>query len=393
MISKKWVGRMFQSGQSVALGILTPFFMIILSFWVSKYVGEGLWGEYVSLVIVPFLLVAIANWGSNEYLQRQFAIEPSKIISLWLGVFIQRTLLLAILLFAYGLFFNVEYLWLLIGFSLSHHAYQSLTPIIRHNRQFIPAVVVELVSISSLLFWLLMKYNIGIEVILKGLVIINLFKFSALLIKLLGKNSSKVTIRLDWRYWLNAFPFFMLAISGMLASKVDLYLVDYFLSVVELGSYQIMVTFALFIQSVSALILLPFVKNMYRIDATTSLKITSISLAIGLLIVVFGFPVLWIIGNEIYGFKLESAFYVLLTLSCLPSYGYVPLIHQLFKEHKEFNVVVINLCVMVTNLLLSYLLIPEIGVLGALYGTLFSQLVMLIGVYWSVHLLQTGKRK
>ncbi|NIP28826.1 MAG: hypothetical protein GWO38_34725, partial [Phycisphaerae bacterium] len=129
---------------------------------------------------------------------------------------------------------------------------------------------------------------------------------------------------------------------------------------------------------VSAFILIPFVKSIYRLGYRSIQKMSIRLFGLGLLMLA---PALWLIHlmlTYIYQFTLSPYFLLVGGLFVLPIYFYLPIIYALYKTDRETVVLKINIIGTALNFGLNLLLLPRVGMIGAVIASAISQWAMLV---------------
>jgi len=267
-----------------------------------------------------------------------------------------------------AILFPAQQVPLIIGWGFGLVLTQSHEVLILYRKDFIFAALVEAGSLVGLiipLVWLGENLTLTHLILLFGS--LNLAKGSIFLLRfrqdtLAGFDSRN---RLDLSYFPLAFSFFLLGFTGLLSSRVDLYAVNFFLVKNEVGQYQVFSTFLIYMESVSAFILMPFAKNIYRLGHSTILKISIRLFIIGVLILLPSLVAIHLGLTYLYHFTLPVAFLGLGGFSVLPIYFYLPLIYSLYKENLQTTVLKINIFGIVVSLILNLILLPRVGMVGA----------------------------
>jgi O-antigen/teichoic acid export membrane protein len=184
-------------------------------------------------------------------------------------------------------------------------------------------------------------------------------------------------VEFDFSILIHALPFFLLGLSGMLQSKMDLYSVAYFLSDKEVGSYQVIINLFIYIQTFSYVILIPFVKNVYRLPLEKVRKISKMLFIIGIVITVPASVLIYLILTILYKINISIFFLIWGVLFALPIFYYLPKIYTLFKNEFQNKVVLINIYGLISNLLLNIILILNFGMIGAIAASATAQIIML----------------
>jgi O-antigen/teichoic acid export membrane protein len=174
-----------------------------------------------------------------------------------------------------------------------------------------------------------------------------------------------------------AWPFFLLGLSGMVQSRVDLYVVNAFLQRGEVATYQVLTTMLIYVQTVSYVILSPFVKNLYRVPHATILKLSGRLFAVGALLLAPALLAVYGVLTGLYHFSLPPLALVAGGLLVLPSFCYLPIVYALYREQRQSEVLQTNIIGIGASLLLSVLLLPQFGMLGALTAGALAQWIML----------------
>jgi O-antigen/teichoic acid export membrane protein len=188
---------------------------------------------------------------------------------------------------------------------------------------------------------------------------------------------SDFSVRIDLQYFRLAFPFFLLGFSGLLASRIDLYAVSYYMEERDVARYQVFINLMLYLQSVSAFIVTPYVKNIYRMENQTISKISRRLFMFGIVILIPSLIIVYWLLIALYDIRFSVEFLALGGAFVLPIYAYLPLIHRLYKLNRTGIVLVVNLVGAGANLALNAILLPNIGISGAILSSAVIQWAML----------------
>jgi O-antigen/teichoic acid export membrane protein len=182
---------------------------------------------------------------------------------------------------------------------------------------------------------------------------------------------------LDFSFFSAASPFFLLGLSGMLQSRIDLYSVSLFLPAREVGQYQIFINMMIYLQAMANFVLMPFVKSLYRLEQGVINRVSVRLLGLGLLLVPLALLVVDWVLSTVYAVELPPLFLWLGGLYALPIYFYLPTIYGLYKANRQKTVLWVNVSGAALNLILSLLLVPRMGALGALLAATTVQWLVL----------------
>ena len=362
--------------------LLVPLLNPVVSLLVVRLASATLWGEFVNLLIVVQLSAHIIYWGNKDYLLREFSFNPAHIAQQWWRSLATRALLLmgfVIFLVVWGL--PLPRLGLVLLWTSAVVWYKSYDVLIVYRKTFTFALFVELTSIALLAggIWfgqagltldrliLLFALTTGY----KGLIF--LMRFHTTLRGGTTDNASLINLA----FFPAAFSFFLLGFSGMLQSRIDLYTVTYYLSDTEVGQYQVFSTLLIYIQAVANFILLPFVKNIYRMSYHTILKIAGRLFGVGLLLVPLALFATQFVLTYFYEFSFAPAFFIFGGLFALPIYFYSPIIYAHFKANQQTLVLIANFVGAALTLALNLLLLPQLGMLGAVVAIAIVNWLML----------------
>jgi O-antigen/teichoic acid export membrane protein len=374
--------------QRRALAILTnalntlvvPFLNPIVSLLVIRFASLELWGEFVHVLIIVQLAAHVLAWGNKEYLLREFSLNPTQIAGAWQTSLITRSVLLVALgaaLLLSGL--PAQRIALIMVWVLGLTLYQAYDVLILYRRAFAFSVLVELTSLAILtatIVWLRSSIDLDMLIGLFGLM--QLAKAAVFLLRFRRQTIDQHLGRFDTRYFALALPFFLLGFSGMLQSRIDLFCVNYFLSRGEVGQYQIFANLLIYVQTASYFILSPFVKGIYRLGYNTILKMSLRLFGLGLLILIPALVAVHLTLSQLYHFQLSWYFLLAGGLFVVPIYFYLPIIYALYKANRQSVVLKINVLGIAANLLLSLLLLPRMGMIGAVIASALAQWSMFI---------------
>ena len=405
--------------------LLIPLLNPIVSLAVVRLAGPSLWGDFVGVLIVVQLAAHVVAWGNKEYLLRQFSFSPAQAAHAWQSSLATRLLLFVALFGAAVVIalsgFAAYPFAPVIGWTLGLVVYQSFDVIVLYKKSFVFSAAVELVGLGLVVAAIL---RLGARIDLDSLVVLfagaTWLKALAMAIRFrrpflavairpfayaprspslcsgsgtlrlrsplpsvgdfAGQASQgrlqSLSQRFDLRYFEQAFPFFALGLTGLLQSRIDLYVANTFLPRSEVAQYQVFTTFVLLLQSASNFVLAPFVKNIYRAHLRSILGLSSRLLALGVLVVLSGMVAVWAILKAYYDFDLPPGALVLGGMASLPVFFYLPMIYALYKIGAQSAVVKINLIGVGVSFALSVALLPQVGLAGALGAAAAAQCCM-----------------
>ncbi|MEZ4775413.1 MAG: polysaccharide biosynthesis C-terminal domain-containing protein [Bacteroidia bacterium] len=359
--------------------LLIPILNISISLLVIQLGSETLWGGFVNTLIWVSLTLHILSWGNKEYLLRIFSKNPSRIIQVWQeNLFTRGTgLFLAAGIFLWQGFPSGTYGWILLWLMTAFIA-QSWEVIVLYEKQFGLAIFTELAGFGLIAGGL---FRLGGDITLIQIVylyaISNLLKSAMLTFWFRKTGLAVFQFSLSKKHLSEAFPFFLVGLSGMLNTRIDLYMANAWLTEDKVAVYQVMTSLFIYLQAFSGMITLPFVKNIYRLPSENIARIPYKLGGIGLVLLLAAIPATWWVLNGLYKFDLEAAFYVWGFLLAFPIYWYLPTIYLCYKHQKEGLVLGLNALGIAVNIGLNIYFIPLWDIKGALIASVIAQWVIL----------------
>jgi O-antigen/teichoic acid export membrane protein len=367
--------------------LIQPAVNVLFSLIVIKISGTETWGKFVFYMLWATLTSFVMSWGNKDYLLRQFSKAPGLISSEWRTFFFTRLVLLfpsAIVLFVS---FSVPESLLLTQWILLLFIVQSFDVLITFHRKFIHSFIIELISGIFLLTAVFLKTGIDIYTVYFIYLLLKVFAFIFIFRK---DVYSEFNLNIKLSLLKFSFMFFLIGLTGLLGSRIDQYCVSYFLPAAELGKYQVLKNFLVYTHAGIGFILLPFVKNIYRLQDENINKIANKLFLSGILLFIPYVIILFVIIKYIYGLEFTYISYLYAALMVLPSSYYAAVIYKLFKKNKQSVVVWFNGAITVISLILNILLIPVLKIEGSLIAGMISQLILLILFYVYNNRLKSG---
>ncbi len=358
--------------------LVVPLANFVISYLVVSMASAELWGEFVVRLVVVTLTVHVLSWGNHEYLLRAFSRNPEALGSLWRrsiltrGVFLIGAVAGPLILGLRGAELGWALLWLGAAF-----AHQSLAVVVLFSRRFAVAVAAELTGLVVTAGLLLshggaMDVTVVVKAVALGMTARVVVGFAAFFGTLLAGGSAT----LDHRHITQAVPFFLAGLSGLLASKADLYVVSAVLSNSEVGAYQVTVSLIAVLQGLAAIAYTPFVRDLYASSDSLSRGSSRRLMAAGLLCSVAAVPAGWLILNVLYGLNPPWSVLAVAAASVFPVYGTLPLVYSLYKVGREKRVIVVTFVGTAINIGLALGLVPVFGIVGGLAAGAATQWVI-----------------
>lgn len=386
----KYRKRALTAGLNTLRFLLVSLSQFILAKIVSDETDISIWGEVVHVLIYVQMAAMVIAWGNREYTLREMAIAPSNARNIWASALASRLPLL--LLAGLVLFFLLPLkaatpalIWTLSLFVM--HSFESVI-LFKERVRLFGYIEIVISTLFIAIAWLLrINWTISINV-LWLLALVNVVRTIAHLI-VFKDTWFSASYRPSGKYLKSAIPFLLLALSGALFSKIDLYVADFFLASTDLGKYQLFIAAFILLQAISRFLLMPWEKHLYRFEAKQVLRFC---LKYGL----FGIPAVLIATFSIY-WLLESLYtlqvgidtYALGGVFAWTMFISLPLIHYFYGKKREQNVLYVNMTGLILNLILSIFFVTRMGFKGLILATTLSQIVV-SGIY--LQLIINGKR-
>jgi len=370
-----------------ALNNFSPsFFNLLLATILIKKTSFDLWGHYVSFSLFTSLSFFILGFGNKDYLLREFSRAPSDLTKAWQSNFIQRLVFAILLSLLFLLFFSNHFsanAVILVAWVISAFLYKSLDVLIVYKRFFLFSSVLEILGFLAItiIIYIYPAQNFTIDILFLILALVTLVKFliSAYYLKLkIFPLKEILNIKLKGNTLFLSLPYFLPSLIGLLQGKTDLYCVAYFLSSIELGKYQIFMSLLTIPHSIAATIVMPFVKNIYRLPLKTLKKITTILTVIGVIGSLPSMVTIFFIVKLYYDISLSKWMYLLGYFQLIPLFIYFIKINQLFKYNKQYVVTYITLLTGLVSFFLSIIFIPIYNIEGAMIANTITQWITLL---------------
>ncbi|MEN8162563.1 MAG: hypothetical protein ABFS37_00400 [Acidobacteriota bacterium] len=340
--------------------------------------GAVEWGAFVGTQIVVGLIVHALSWGNKDWLLRRAAEEPAAMGRLWQGALWARARFLPAAL-AVVLFLGHDAatsLWVFVWITAAFLA-QSFDAPVLITRRFGVAIAIEVAAFAAVVWLLVQPAELGEAVVIKAWAVGALVRGLLLLVVLLKRLGPAFVWEVEPRYFAAAAPFFLLGLSGMLQSKMDLYMANLMLDDAEVGRYQVIVNTFIMLQAGGAFLVVPFAKALYRAKELVVAAFARSVWLIGVAITVVGIGAAWVLLNGVYHFGLGPSWFALGALLVLPVFGFATQVYRLYRAGQERVVVVISFAGAGTNLVVSVVLLQTLGAIGALIGSVVAQWVTL----------------
>lgn len=375
-LKRRYQKRTAVAGFNVLRYLLVPLSQFILAKVAIDQQGTTFWGQIVGIIIYVQLVTMLTSWGQKEYSLREISLNPAAEREIWNRTFWTRTplLLFGIMVLAFSLPVNTivsVIVWTSSLFVIQ--SFESLVLVQNKTQTFgISELIISLLFVTCL--WFLRDHSFTIQQILWLLASVNLTRAIFSLVKFRSVPIFKPEFEVS--FFKKSLPFFLLGLSGMLFSKVDLYVADFYLDESDLGTYQLFITAFIQIQALAGFVLMPFAKNLYRLNASQILSLAFRFLLFGTIVSTVGTLAVRILLEHVYYIELSTQTYVWGFLFASSVFFCLPVIHYLAGQKLEKKILAFNSGGFALNLTLSILLITPLGFKGLILATALSQLLI-----------------
>jgi len=348
--------------------LVLPVFNILFSIFIIKRFSAEMWGEFVQFYIIVNLLSHFTAWGNRDFLLKEFSAQPGKIALYWQTSLASRFNLVWLSLpVVFLLNFSLHIKLILFLWVLSQFLFRSFDVIIVYTKKFGFPLLVDVLGyliLFGMVFVLGKSFDaVGILTLFSTVTLTKSILLSFFFRKeFLASLSLK--IRLD--YLRNSFGFFLPGFIGLVQSKMDMYCVAFLLPEIMLGKYQVFMNLLVLVHSIAVFSITPFLKVIYRLNAQSVKKLENLLISLGVFYSAGLLFLAYLILNIHLDFSFSISMYFIAYLLLLPYFLYFIKMHQLFRYNRQMIVVWITFITAILNLALSIILIPKIGLEGAL---------------------------
>jgi O-antigen/teichoic acid export membrane protein len=189
-------------------------------------------------------------------------------------------------------------------------------------------------------------------------------------------------------YLKHAYVFFLLGIIGFLQSRIDFLIFTFFADASDVAVYQVISAYFILIHAVGTLIVLPFVKNIYRMTEHAVLLLQQRIVFAASILVLISLVFLYVLNTFIYHFDYSASVYLLGAAIVYPPYFYVIKIFQIYKYNQQKYVLQTGLIAILINSIIAVILLT----LGkGITAVLIASAVAQIYTAWSYHSFKLNK--
>lgn len=341
-----------------------------------KIFGKEDWASLINVMIWVFFISFIFGWGNRDHLLRAYSENPSKMYHAFWSNLLSRSLLLpfsAVFFF----FFPTQIAAWAIALIAVQFIYNSLSTLVVYHQKFGAQLLAEFIGFGIIFGSIFYLKTFNLDTFLQMYVLATVLKLLVLSLQLnFWKEPFSATISLQ--EFKLGLPFFILGLSGWLASKSDIYIVDFHLEKSQLAEYQLLITAFLMLQALAAYITIPFTKHVYRLSDKVVQKIKYKLYAVSLPLTILGGFTIWFVMEYFVKLGFGYEYYIVGTSIALPCYFYTLNIMELMKNHQERSIIYISFLAFFVSVSLILLLIETYEIFGVLISVSITQWLVLL---------------
>lgn len=354
---------------------------------IIKWYSNAMWGSFSTYLYYTSIMVIVTGWGNREYLMRELSKAPSNMGELFYRVLNARWKLLVLAFILTFLRYPIDEAGIICLWILALHIIQSLEVLLNYKRNFLTAIIIEFGVFLVLIFYL---YKIEIKDTNQLVAIYACYHLlrSACYIILFRSEIKQPFFSTEPDYLKHAYVFFLLGIIGFLQSRIDFLIFTFFGEAADVGIYQVISAYFILIHAAGTLIVLPFVKNIYRMPEHAVLVLQQRIVLAASLLVLMSMVFLYVLNTFIYHFDLGVSVYLLGVAIVYPPYFYVIKIFQIYKYNQQKYVLKTGLIAIFVNSIIAVVLLTMgKGITAVLIASAVAQSY----TAWSYHCFKLNK--
>lgn len=357
---------------------LIPIGSILIAFLVTEKEGHALWGNFIEFLIVASLFVTVMAWGGKDHLLREISLNPKNLKVLVTSNLLARVSLFIVLTPFLFIFYSPLSALLLAAWILGALIQSILESLVQYFKHLITFTILELAVLISSGAYLWFQPECSVE----DLLIIFTLQASSKGIFVLIYYARHISFEQNPQILQDlklAFPLFLIGLSGMLFSKVDIWVINGFEDDEFISKYQIFMTCIIYLQAVGGYSLMPFQKLIYRLKQKNIGRLVFKFGIFGILVSLFGISATYGLLHFYFDFT-PTIFSIIAGMMCVwPIFFCLPIIHHLYALRKEKFILLLNFVGFALNGTLTIFLVPKFGYQSAIMTSAVSQILMLIG--------------
>lgn len=380
--SKKYLNRSFLAVFNVGRVLLISFFGLFLNYILKNYFDNEILNTYVYFISVFGLLYVFTNWGGKFFITKEISKNPnqSKVL---ISDLISSKLILVVLSVLVLVFIPIltKIKMLIFVFLFLKSLVPIFDSLILYRKKSKFVLVIEII-LNSIFFFILF-HSINTLSPINFLIYFVLFEFIKscfFLIAFRKEISFKFSSSKGFNVLKKSFYFFGLSLVGFAVSKSDFYIVGILLDKHFLSDYFIISSLLSISMIIYATIINSFETIIFRLNKYLFNKLENALKFFGFIFSIFATIGFYLSTNFIYKIsvdvKLSVLFFVNILFFTLVNFE----MYRYTKLEKQKIVLIILIIASIINCALSFYLIQEFLLFGALFantiGIVFNYLLL-----------------
>ena len=176
-------------------------------------------------------------------------------------------------------------------------------------------------------------------------------------------------------------PMMLIALMSLLYNKIDIFMLEIFLGFQSVGEYAVIYRLILpfmFVSSSLFMVLLPSFADS-SLPGKSMIKIAFLMFFVGFILSIAISSMFWLVSDmffEKYAYLLNDFILYSFYLPLVFSYGVMS--NFLVSKGQERVIFGVTIIALMFNVLFNFILIPKLGVKGAILSTIFSEMLILL---------------
>lgn len=356
---------------------LLPLGTLLVSWWVVHRGGMAAWSAVVGPLVLVQLAVHLMQWGQRDLVLRWLRGGHVDGAAAWRVNGWSRALvaLPVWLLAAWAV--HLPWPWVL-AWTASAAIAGSFEPLIVRHKRFTPALLADIAGLTAQFTVLLPATAMDTDTVACSFAVHHAVR-CVLLWWAAGKPSPWPPATDLRQHLVKAVPFVLIGLGGLLATRIDVYVVAATGHGDLVGSYQVAAALFVQFQVLPGLLARPFGTGLLRMEAGRLIRAADRSMAWG---TALALPMAMLAGLVLrQGFHVEAGWPVLLAggAGMVPAWGYVALFPVLYAAHREQWVVALAFGSAACTASGAWAMVPRWGMAGGLAAAAMGQWVQWAG--------------
>jgi len=354
---------------------IAPLAIFVISFIVVKNYNKELWGGLVANLLLVNLISLFLQMGNKDHLVRTFSENPSSIRILFYQVFFTRAVfLIPTFLLVWIFYVQPIHIILVISWILGLFVYLSAESLIIYNKKYGPQVIAEIISLIFFIGVFTNTEMLSITYLMQLFVISTWIKAIIVVLFVFPRLQFP---KLNFGQLIHFIPFFMIGFAGLLHTRIDQYIIALFCDEATIGSYQIFLSAFILLQSLSAIIIVPFNKILYRMNIQKLNQIQRKILPFSLFLALLGGICISVGLFYFFEMRLGWLYYLFAILFALPAFVYTPVAYFFYRMGREKEIMLIGYVGVAFNLIFSLVFVVYDNPFGTIIPLAIAQWIIL----------------